>query len=460
MIKNLMKLLNSKVQILSINEKNNFFLNDATTPELKINSIKLQSPKYMPFFVKDFNPRDYSLIRDRDYKNLNCYFIICNLLNYYQSILFKIDGGKIKQWFSNKPLFVNPIAKDGLNAFYDRKSLIFMYKNSFFKKRIVYTCESVDIVSHELGHAILDSMRPDFWNMQSIEIWSYHEAFADINAFINVTNNDLVIEKMFEETNFDLSKSNFASRIGEDLASSISIDKFFLRDLSEYIDYINPIHINEKSIISLNPHDFGKIFSCCWYSIFVEVFKFEINNKLNPIDAFKIAKEECYLCLIKSTKIVPCHKDFFKILSKIFLSNIKEKYYQIVEDVFEKRKLIKKEIKYLSNKTFNAACDIDKKDYVLKVRNREILVLKKNSFIYNEMLDDDKVHSMSLSASLNMEIPFDSFLHISNNVIIDEFESNKEESIESALLCKLYIKKQNYENWIIENNFLKRAIIT
>lgn len=454
-----MKLFNNKVQILSNNEKNVFFLNDATTPELKINNINLQPPKYMPFYVKDFNPRDYTLIRDKDYKNLNCYFIICNLLNYYQFILFKIDGGKIKHWFSNKPLFINPIAQDGLNAFYDRKSLVFMYKNSFFKKRVVYTCESVDIVSHELGHAILDSIRPDFWNMQSIEIWSYHEAFADINAFVNVTNNDLVIEKIFEETNLDLSKSNLASRIGEDLASSISIDKFFLRDLSEHVDYINPSYINEKSNISLNPHDFGKIFSCCWYSIFVEIFKFEINNNLKPIDAFKIAKEECYLCLIKSTKIVPCHKDFFKILSKIFLLNIKEKYFKIVEKIFEKRKLIKKEIKYLSNKVFNTSLDIDKKDYVFKMKNQEILVLKKNNFIYNEATDDNKVHSMSLDKSPNMEIPFDSFHHIDNNMVVDEFESDRKESIESALLCKAYIEEKKYENWIIENNFLKRTTI-
>lgn len=459
MIKNLINLMfRNKVQLLSNSEKNNFFLNDATTPELKLNNVNPKHPKYMPFLVKDFDPRSYSLIRDKDYKNLNCYFIICNLLNYYQSILFKIDGGKIKQWFSNNPLFVDPFARNGMNAFYDRKSLVFMYKNSLFKKRIVYTCESVDIVSHELGHAILDSIRPDFWNMQSIEIWSYHEAFADINAFVNVTNNDLVVEKIFEETNLDLSKSNIASRIGEDMASSISADKFCLRDLSADIDYINPSIIDEKSAISLNPHDFGKIFSCCWYAIFVEIFNFEINNKINPIDAFKIAKEECYLCLIKSTKIVPCNKDFFKTLSKIFLLNIKGKYYKITENVLEKRKLIKKEIRYLSSKDFNIS-NISKRDCVFKMKNNEMLILKKNSFIYSESNESNMIHSLSTD-NPNMEIPFDSFHHISNNIIIDEFESSKEESIESALLCKSYIKKQNYENWIIEDNFLKRKIIS
>lgn len=447
MINYIIKLFSSQeVKSLSTNEdKNNFYyLNDPTTPDLKSKVLISKHPRYMPFNVKNFNPRDYDLIREKDYKNLNCYFVICNLLNYYQTILNNIDGKNLKPWFNNNSLHVDPFAGVGLNAYYDRKSLVFLYKNSFFKKRIVYTCDSVDIVSHELGHAILDSLRPDLWNMQSLEIWSFHEAFADINAFVNVTNSDVIIEKMFEETNFDLKKSNIASRIGEDLASSILQTKNQLRDLSEEISYLSFDEAKE-------PHEYGKIFSCCWYLILTEIFNFEISSGVLPINAFKLAREECYSCLIKSVKIVPCHKDFFNVLSKIFILNIKEKYKEMAQNAFEKRRLIKKEIKHLSAKKINSLF-LNKKDQVIKNKN-EMFVLKKHKI-------KQKIQSLSLNESnLELEVPFDSFFYVKDNHIIEEFISDEEESLNAAKICELYIKETNYKNWKIENNFLSRVLI-
>lgn len=208
--------------------------------------------------------------------------------------------------------------------------------------------------------------------MQSLEIWSFHEAFADINAFVNVTSSDLIVEKMFEETSGNLKKSSLASRIGEDLASSISKDRLFLRDLSDQLIYINPDKIDLNSSVTKDPHNFGRIFSCSWYAILVEIFNFEVSNGVQPLLAFKTAKDECYNCLIKTIMIAPCHKDFFNILSKIFLLNIKEKYKEIVQEIFENRKLIKVQIKYLSNNPLV----LSKKDCVIKNKNNEMFVLK------------------------------------------------------------------------------------
>jgi len=47
----------------------------------------------------------------------------------------------------------------------------------------VYTCRSSDIVAHEVGHAILDSLCPLFYNFRSEgEIAGLHEGFGDIVA--------------------------------------------------------------------------------------------------------------------------------------------------------------------------------------------------------------------------------------------------------------------------------------
>jgi len=44
-------------------------------------------------------------------------------------------------------------------------------------KRYVYAAESLDVVAHEAGHAILDVYQPGFWSTPDLETASFHEAF-------------------------------------------------------------------------------------------------------------------------------------------------------------------------------------------------------------------------------------------------------------------------------------------
>ena len=59
-----------------------------------------------------------------------------------------------------------------LNAFYDRIGLRFFHAT--VGNRTVFSCESPDVVCHELGHAILDSFKPQLWDAASIEVGAFH----------------------------------------------------------------------------------------------------------------------------------------------------------------------------------------------------------------------------------------------------------------------------------------------
>ena len=63
-------------------------------------------------------------------------------------------------WQSGRPLRVRLRAGKDLNAFYDRKSLQFFYDVDRKTGRTVYAAESLDIVAHEAGHAVLDVYQP------------------------------------------------------------------------------------------------------------------------------------------------------------------------------------------------------------------------------------------------------------------------------------------------------------
>lgn len=92
--------------------------------------------------------------------------------------------GRPIQWASNLGrLLVLPHAGPGQNAFYDRATgaIHFLYFEGHGGER-VYTCLSHDIVTHELGHAILDGLKPYYNEVSSPETAAFHEYFGDALA--------------------------------------------------------------------------------------------------------------------------------------------------------------------------------------------------------------------------------------------------------------------------------------
>ena len=92
-----------------------------------------------------------------------------------------VPGGA--RWHTGRPLVVDLDAGDDLNAYYDRQELCFFHAT--VRGVTVYSGESPDVLCHELGHALLDAIRPQLWNAASIEVASFHEAFADISAMLS-----------------------------------------------------------------------------------------------------------------------------------------------------------------------------------------------------------------------------------------------------------------------------------
>ena len=76
-----------------------------------------------------------------------------------------------------------------LNAYYDRRALNFFHGPS--PSGTVYSGESPDVACHEMGHAILDSIKPQLWGAASHEaaafhriLWRYERHFVGAAAAI------------------------------------------------------------------------------------------------------------------------------------------------------------------------------------------------------------------------------------------------------------------------------------
>ena len=95
-------------------------------------------------------------------------------------------------WFRRRrPLRLFPHAFHGKNAFYDRDlvGVLFGYFRADASDvgenlpgQTVYTCLSHDIIAHEVTHALVDRLRPHFFEATNPDVLAFHEAFSDIVA--------------------------------------------------------------------------------------------------------------------------------------------------------------------------------------------------------------------------------------------------------------------------------------
>lgn len=115
------------------------------------------------------------------FRQVNVWALIQRTLNLLE------DGrlfGRPIRWASGRGrLIVLPHAGYGENAYYDRATgaLHFLYFEGA-KGEPVYTCLSHDIVLHELGHAVLDGLKPGYNEVTSAETAAFHEFFGDALA--------------------------------------------------------------------------------------------------------------------------------------------------------------------------------------------------------------------------------------------------------------------------------------
>lgn len=239
----------------------NYTMNDPECP------IKKQVPQQLIPDTASWNISQWDGIFGQNQPS-QIHTTIVNAFNTYLE-----SGNVLKRWARTQTLNIIPRAGVMFNAFYDGNALNFFY-NSDSAGNLIYTCDSPDIVSHELGHAILDALRPELWSIPGMEVFSFHESFGDINAILSTLRNKEVVDYVIEETGGDLSKSNIVSRLAEQLGRAL-IGKNYLRDACNSFQYCDVNSLpgsGSNEILIREPHSFSRVFTGAWYDAFVNVY--------------------------------------------------------------------------------------------------------------------------------------------------------------------------------------------
>ena len=172
-------------------------------------------------------------------------------------------------------LILIPHAGYSENAFYDRDScgLHFFY----FEGRQgepVYTCLSHDIVAHELGHAVLDGLKPGYNEVSSSETAGFHEYFGDALAMMASLGTPETALTVAKESGETLSACNVVSAIASEFGAALQglPDEEYLRGAW-----------NERTVTELRKnksqeeHDWSEVLTGVYYELLAHLYT--INRK-------------------------------------------------------------------------------------------------------------------------------------------------------------------------------------
>lgn len=178
-----------------------------------------------------------------------------------------------------------------LNAYYDRKALNFFHGPS--PSGTVYSGESPDIVCHEMGHAILDSFKPQLWGVASDEAAAFHESFADISAILSALQLPSLRNSILADTDGHLYRNSRLSRLAEQLGAAIraqqpdAVDADCLRNAVNSFVYQDPTNLPQSapaSHLSSEAHSFSRVFTGAFYEALGSLLAVAASDPAHPTE--------------------------------------------------------------------------------------------------------------------------------------------------------------------------------
>ncbi len=368
-----------------------YILNDPSTPTLMIPVNLPPKPAVMDFKIDGYRGATPEM-GTLEHQAACIYYSVVKGINLVNSVL----QTPIQSWAATQTLYVQPRAGKQFNAFYDRQALRFFYATDPIANKMIYASESADITLHELGHAILDAMRPDLYNVQSMEIWSYHESFGDQNAIMNLLQHEEILDFMLAETNGDLRQSNVASKLAEEMGTAIfhvtggrmGHVAGNMRNAINPFKYVIPETLPHNGLdnqLTCEPHSFSRVFTGAWYDILVAIYEKEKAAGKTPKDALKHARDILTTYTYRCLRLAPSTIRFFDAIARAMLICDKANGYAYnveMNQVFINRGILREMVRpMVALDWMSFASQIEPSDEVIKTDEGSAMVRSKGTQI-------------------------------------------------------------------------------
>jgi hypothetical protein len=188
------------------------------------------------------------------------------------------------QWTTDQqPLQVELDHKDqeDFNAFYARDSGLNFFHGEV-KDVTVFSGESPDVVCHELGHAILDALKPELFDAMSAEVAAFHEAFGDMSSMLSALQLPSMREFVLNQTGGELNANSRLSQLARQLGWAIrqgspgAVDADSLRNTANHFFYQDPASLPPlapANQLASEPHSFSRVFSGAFLDVLASMIQ-------------------------------------------------------------------------------------------------------------------------------------------------------------------------------------------
>ena len=435
-----------------------YYLVDPTLPNL-IGSVKNPVSNSLAILVKNYTGQGASFDRPQGMA-ANVQAVLCKAINSLNPMM------KIGKWALVKVLNVDPMAGVMPNAYYDRQNLKFFYFQGKSGKK-VYTALSADIVTHELGHALLDAMRPEFFNQASIETWAFHESFGDINAIFSQLFEPAIVAYLLEKTGGDLKKPNILQDLAEQFGTELGLQGALRKAINTFT-YVKPETLPKQgpdSTLASEPHSFSRVMTGAFYDIFVNAYESFGKGYNGVIQARDFLLET----FTQACRQAPSNVSFYASFARTWISITQKKsptLGEMMNKVFINRQIIGQPVaQSLNEKKYDVH-----KNLVDERQNETEIIRIHEGFVKVDNLFGEEMAAQSETFSeimgLKLTLPLDEML-IAQSGNWEEVCCNETEACECAKKFVEYIvEKELYgaeedKSWYKdENNFLVRKHIT
>jgi len=174
------------------------------------------------------------------------------------------------RWSTVNPMHVSLDAGEDLNAFYSRDDNGLFFFHQAVKNRTFFSADSPDVVCHEMGHAILDALKPQLFDAASTQVAAFHESFGDMSAILCALQLPSERQKVLTETQGRLNVTSRLSRLAEQLGWAIrqlaptAVDPDCLRNAANRFFFRPPGQLPPQapaSQLSSEVHSFSRVFT-------------------------------------------------------------------------------------------------------------------------------------------------------------------------------------------------------
>jgi hypothetical protein len=231
-----------------------------------------------------------------------------------------------------------------LNAYYypDRG---LEFHHAVIANRRVHFSESPDIVLHEVGHAVLDALRPELFDALSIEAAAFHESFGDISSLLVGLQLPSLRDAVLGETGGSLYRTSRLSRMAESLAWCIRqsrpdrVPPDCLRNAVNSWLYRDPRWLptdGPDSELTSAPHNLSRVFTGGFFEALSGMFAAEGTDS-KALASVGVAAGEM---MVKAVCNAPVETAYFASVAEMFIDAAPKKYRDAVVTAMVRRGLV------------------------------------------------------------------------------------------------------------------------